>query len=59
VGSCIATLHREDAAREVLKLPENTGLFLALSFGYPAEDWTPNKGGRKSLDDVVRQETWS
>lgn len=58
VGSCIATLHNEDAARALLGIPAESGLFLALSFGYPAPDWTPNKGGRKKLDDVVRWETW-
>ncbi|MEP7293124.1 MAG: nitroreductase family protein [Chloroflexota bacterium] len=58
VGSCIATLHDEAAAREVLGLPAETGLFLALSFGYPAADWTPNKGGRRPLDELVRWETW-
>lgn len=59
VGSCIATLHEDAPAREVLGLPQETGLFLALSFGYPAADWTPNRmGGRRSLDDVVKWETW-
>jgi len=58
VGSCIATLHNEAAAREVLGLPDDTGLFLAISFGYPAKDWTPNKGGRRPLDEVIKWETW-
>ncbi len=58
VGSCIATLHQEEAARALLGIPPETGLFLALSFGYPAPDWEPNKGGRKPLADVVRWEKW-
>ena len=58
VGSVIATLHHEDEARKLLGIPADTGLFLALSFGYPAADWTPNKGGRRPLDEVVRWETW-
>jgi nitroreductase len=58
VGSCIATLHEEDAARKLLGIPADSGLFLALSFGYPAADFVPNKGGRKPLDEVVRWEHW-
>lgn len=58
VGSCIATLHREDEARALLGIPADSGLFLALSFGYPAADWEPNKGGRKPLEEVVRYEHW-
>lgn len=58
VGSVIGTLHHEDEARQLLGIPADSGLFLALSFGYPAEDWTPNKGGRKPLDEVVRWEHW-
>ncbi len=58
VGSCIATLHHEAQARALLGIPAESGLFLALSFGYPAADWTPNKGGRRALDEVVRWEHW-
>ncbi len=59
VGSCIATLHQEDAAKQVLGIPADHNAMVALSFGYPAEDWvTAKMGGRRSLDDVVRWETW-
>ncbi len=58
VGSCLATLHQEDAAKEVLGVPADHSAMVALSFGYPADDWTPNKGGRRPLDDVVRWEKW-
>lgn len=58
VGSCIATLHREDDAKQVLGVPADHNATMALSFGYPAPDWTPNKGGRRKLDEVVRRETW-
>lgn len=59
VGSCIATLHREEEARALLGIPADSGLFLALSFGYPAPDWKPAKmGGRRALADVVRWEKW-
>ena len=42
VGSCIATLHEEDAAKAVLGVPAEMNASVALSFGYPAPDWTPN-----------------
>ena len=58
VGSCLATLHDEDAAKKVLGVPADHSAMVALSFGYPADDWTPNKGGRRPLDDVVRWEKW-
>lgn len=58
VGSCIATLHQEDAAKALLGIPADHNAMIALSFGYPAPDWKPNKGGRRKLDEVVRQETW-
>ena len=59
VGSCIATLHQEAAARELLGIPAESGMFLAISFGYPSPDFKPAQmGGRRSLDDVVRWETW-
>ncbi len=58
VGSCIVTMHREDDAKEVLGIPADKHAIVALSFGYPADVWTPNKGGRHSLDDVVRWEKW-
>ncbi len=59
VGSCIATLHHEDEAKAVLSVPADHSAMVALSFGYPADDWVPNKaGGRKPLHNLVRWETW-
>jgi nitroreductase len=59
VGSCIATLGEADKARAVLGVPAERGLRLALSFGYPAQPPAPPKrGGRRSLEDVVRWEHW-
>jgi nitroreductase len=58
VGSCIAALHQENDARALLGIPPEASAYAALSFGYPAEDWKPNKGGRKSLDEIVRWEKW-
>jgi len=59
VGSCIATLHKEEEARAILGIPADSGLFLALSMGYPAADWVNAKmGGRRPLDEIVRWEKW-
>ncbi len=58
VGSCIATLSEEDAAKAVLGVPADHSAMVALSFGYPPDVRTPNQGGRRPLDDVVRWEKW-
>lgn len=58
VGSCIATLHHVEEAKALLGIPVERYAEMALSFGYPAADWVPNKGGRKPLDEVVRWEAW-
>ena len=59
VGSCIATIYKADAAKALLGIPDNHTVSVALSFGYPAADWTPAKmGGRRPLDEVVRWEKW-
>lgn len=52
VGSCIAMVHEDAVAREVLGLPQETGLFLVLSFDDLAEEWQPAKMG-----GVVRWKT--
>ena len=58
VGSCIASFWEPDRAKAILGIPEELACDLAISFGYPAADWTPNKGGRKSLEEIVRWEHW-
>jgi nitroreductase len=59
VGCCIAAMWEPDKAGAILGIPDDRQLRVALSFGYPAEDWQPAKmGGRKPLDDVVRWERW-
>ncbi|MCZ2094719.1 MAG: nitroreductase family protein [Anaerolineae bacterium] len=55
VGSCIATLHRDDAGRRAAGYPEDRSAMIALSFGYPAPDWKSNRADAGST--VVRQET--
>ena len=59
VGCFIAAMWDPDKARDVLGIPDDQHFRVALSFGYPADDWQPAKmGGRKPLDDIVRWERW-
>jgi nitroreductase len=62
VGSCLATIYEPETARELLGFPENLHLYIAISFGYPVDEAylkrAPQKGGRRSLDDIVHWEKW-
>jgi nitroreductase len=62
VGSCLATIYVPDKARQLLEYPPEMHLFVALSFGYPVDhDYLttpPQKGGRRSMDDIVHWEKW-
>jgi nitroreductase len=63
VGSCIASMHREDDCKAVLGVPQELRLQHILSFGYPlpVEQTIPAapKRPRKPLDEIVMQERWS
>jgi nitroreductase len=62
VGSVPATVYDHELARRLLCYPADWYCEFLLSFGYPADatDLTrpPSRGGRRPLDDVVRQERW-
>lgn len=59
VGSCLATIYRQEATQALLGIPAEMDVSRALSFGYPSPDHQPAKlGGRKPLADVVRWERW-
>jgi nitroreductase len=62
IGSCPATVYEPELAREILGLPADRFCDYLLSFGYPADpsDLTrpPQRGRRRSLDDVLHRETW-
>ena len=62
IGSAPATVYEPDLARELLGYPGDQYCEYILSFGYPAnpDDLTrpPKPGGRRSLEDVVREERW-
>ncbi len=62
IGSCPASIHEPEKARQILGFPAEWHLRIALSFGYPAEESTlttaPKKGGRRSLDEVIHWDRW-
>ena len=62
VVSCLGTVWEPEKARALLGLPGDRNLDLMVAFGHPLpEDAQPRrsrKGGRRSLDDVVRWERW-
>lgn len=62
VGSCLATLYREDQARQILGFPTDLHLRFAISFGYPLEysqlSAPPHKGGRRPIDAIVHWNHW-
>lgn len=59
IGSCIAAMYDEAAAKALLNIPAEKNFFCVISFGYPSADHKPAKlGGRKPLADVLRREHW-
>jgi nitroreductase len=62
IGSCIASIYELDKARQLLGLPTDIHLRIALSFGYAqdAELLTrpPKIGGRRPLPEIVHWNKW-
>jgi nitroreductase len=62
LGSCIASMHREDECKAMLGVPHELRLQHIISFGYPlpAGQTIPAapKRRRKPLDEIVMQERW-
>lgn len=62
VGSVPASIYEHEKAREILGLPAEWHLRIALSFGYPADEQKlstpPKKGGRRSLEEMVHWDRW-
>jgi nitroreductase len=62
VGSVPASIYEHEKAREILGLPPEWHLRIALSFGYPADEEKlsapPKKGGRRSLEEMVHWDRW-
>jgi nitroreductase len=62
VGSCLATLYKAEKAYDLLGIPREWQVLMAISFGYPTGrkglHFRPLKGGRKPFEDVVHLEKW-
>ncbi|MFO8035540.1 MAG: nitroreductase family protein [Anaerolineales bacterium] len=62
IGSVPATIYEREQARALLGFPEDRECYIALSFGYPADEKAltrpPQKGGRRPFQDTVHWETW-
>ena len=62
IGSVPATVYEHDLTRRLLGYPDDQWCEYILSFGYPADpaDLTrpPSAGGRRDLDEMVRDERW-
>jgi nitroreductase len=62
IGSVPATVYEHDLARRLLGYPADQHCEYLLSFGYPADPTAltrpPKRGGRRELDEMVRQERW-
>jgi nitroreductase len=59
VVSCLGAVLRQDDARKILKYPEDKTATMLIAFGYPGESDGPSRRrGRKSLDEIVHEETW-
>ena len=62
IGSVPASIYEHEKAREILGLPPEWHLRIALSFGYPADEEklfaAPRKGGRRSLEEIVHWDRW-
>jgi nitroreductase len=62
IGSCIASMHREDDTKAVLGVPKEYRLQHILSFGYPQpidqSTSAVKRRGRKAMSEIVMQEKW-
>jgi nitroreductase len=62
IGSVPATVYEHDLARRLLGYPADQHCEYLLSFGYPADPAEltdpPRAGGRRDLDEMVREERW-
>ncbi len=62
VASCLATLHKPEKAYEVLGIPDEWQVLMAISFGYPSKGkglhFRPVRGGRRDFDEIINWEKY-
>lgn len=62
IASCLATLHKPEKAYELLGIPDEWQVMMAISFGYPAKSaglhFRPLRGGRRGFDETVNWEKY-
>ena len=62
VGSVPASIYEGEKARQILGVPQEWHLRIALSFGYPLDNEklsaAPKKGGRRPLEEIVHWDQW-
>ena len=62
IGSCPATVYKQDLVREILGIPGDRHCEYLLSFGYPADEseltQPPRRGGRRDLPEMIHREIW-
>jgi nitroreductase len=62
IGSVPATVYEPDLARRLLGYPDDQFCEYLLSFGYPADPHDlvrpPALGGRRQMQEIVREERW-
>jgi len=60
IASCLATLHKPEKVYELLEIPDEWYVLMAISFGYPAKSqgvhFRPLRGGRRDFDEIVNWE---
>ncbi len=62
VASCLGSIQDLEQARALLGFPDDSHMYIAISFGYPLSasgpPRPPKKGGRHPLEEIVHWDKW-
>jgi nitroreductase len=61
IGSCLVTSYNREGVSQLLGLPDDVHVRIAIAFGYPHPDrprFSGSRHGRRPFEDVVHWETW-
>jgi len=61
IGSCLVTSYNREGVIQLLGLPDDVHVRVAIAFGYPHPDrprFSGSRQGRRPFADVVHWETW-